>query len=49
MYAGGAGVDFQIKHWLNARADYEYQNWFGFPTSGLTPQVFTIGVAYHFR
>lgn len=49
MYAIGAGSDFRIKDWLNARADYEYQNWTGFPTSGLTPQVFSIGVAYHFR
>lgn len=48
LFAGGAGVDVHILRFLNVRADYEYQTWLSFPPSGLTPQVVTIGVAYHF-
>jgi Outer membrane protein beta-barrel domain len=48
LFAGGGGVDVRILPYLNVRADYEYQTWRSFPPSGLTPQVITIGVAYHF-
>ena len=50
MFAGGAGIDFQVLPRLNVRADYEYQDWLSGPglTNGLTPQIFTIGAAYHF-
>lgn len=48
MFAGGAGVDVRILPFLNVRADYEYQDWMGFPVTALTPQLVTIGVAYHF-
>jgi hypothetical protein len=48
MFAGGAGVDVKILPYLNVRADSEYQDWMGFPATGLTPLLFTIGVAYHF-
>jgi hypothetical protein len=48
LFAGGGGVDVRILPYLNVRADYEYQDWLSFPPSGLTPQVITIGVAYHF-
>ncbi len=44
----GGGTDFRVLPYLNVRADYEYQMWHGFPPSGLTPQLITIGVAYHF-
>jgi hypothetical protein len=44
----GGGADFAVLPWLNVRGDYEYQTWHGFPPNGLTPQVITIGVAYHF-
>ena len=47
-FAIGGGVDVQVKRWLNFRADYEAQRWLGFPPNGLTPQLLTIGVAYHF-
>ena len=49
MFAFGAGVDFKVKPYLNVRADYEYQDWLSFPPDGLSPQVMTIGVAYHFN
>jgi opacity protein-like surface antigen len=50
MFAAGAGIDVSVLPRLNVRADYEYQDWLSGPglTNGLTPQVFTIGVAYHF-
>ncbi len=47
-YSLGGGVDYRVLPYLNIRGDYEYQNWFGFPAHGLTPQLVTIGVAYHF-
>ncbi len=48
MYAAAVGCDLNVRPYLNVRADYEYQRWVGFPPNGLTPQLFTIGVAYHF-
>jgi hypothetical protein len=44
----GGGADFAVLPWLNVRGDYEYQSWHSFPPDGLTPQLITIGVAYHF-
>ncbi len=49
MMVIGGGADFRIKPYLSVRGDYEYQHWFSFESSALTPQVVTIGVAYHFR
>ena len=49
MLAGGIGVDYKLKSYVNLRADYEYQHWLGFQGDSLTPQVFTFGAAYHFR
>ncbi len=48
LVAGGAGLDYRLMKHLNARADFEYQRWFGFPQNGLTPNLLTIGAAYHF-
>ncbi len=48
LFAVGIGVDVHVTPYLNVRADYEYQRWLSFPPSGLTPQLITIGVAYHF-
>ncbi len=48
LFAAGAGVDYALLGRVNLRADYEYQRWLSFPPDGLTPMVFTIGVAYHF-
>lgn len=52
----GGGVDINVQRHINVRADYEYQKWFGFHgqisdsnSSSLTPQLFTVGVAYHFE
>src|ERR1035437_10858203 len=49
IYTFGGGADFRVRRSLNVRADYEYQNWMGFPLGTLHPNVFTIGVAYHFH
>jgi outer membrane protein with beta-barrel domain len=48
LFAGGAGVDYMVWRHLNARADFEYQRWMGFPPNGLTPTLLTFGAAYHF-
>ncbi len=48
LFAIGGGVDVRVRPYLNFRADYEYQSWRGFPPQGLTPQLVTIGLAYHF-
>ncbi len=47
-FAFGGGTDYAVLPWLNVRADYEYQMWHSFPPNGLSPQLLTIGVAYHF-
>jgi opacity protein-like surface antigen len=46
----GAGVDIAVQRHINVRAEYEYQKWFSGPglSKGLTPQLVTVGVAYHF-
>jgi opacity protein-like surface antigen len=49
MWAGGFGLDYRFKPSINFRADYEFQQWSNFPPHGLTPRVFTLGVAYHFH
>jgi hypothetical protein len=49
LIAGGVGVDYKAKPWLYVRADWEYQKWFGFQNSSLSPSILTIGAAYHFR
>ena len=53
------GVDVNVQRRVNVRAEYEYQQWFNFKgnvtSSGilgsgtLSPQMFTIGAAYHFQ
>ena len=48
MFSFGGGTDVRVLRFLNVRADYEYQDWLGFPPSGLKPQLVTFGVAYHF-
>jgi len=48
IYAGGAGADFKLGSHLRLRGEYEFQKWTSFPNGGLTPQIVTIGVAYHF-
>jgi hypothetical protein len=48
LFSGGAGLDYRVFPHLNARADFEYQRWLGFPPHGLTPTLLTIGAAYHF-
>jgi hypothetical protein len=47
----GGGVDIRLMTYLNLRGDYEWQKWFAGQvlTNGITPQLFTVGVAYHFR
>ena len=48
MFAGGAGADFKLGNYVRVRGEYEFQKWTSFPNGGFTPQIITIGVAYHF-
>jgi opacity protein-like surface antigen len=49
MIAIGGGADYKVLPYLYVRGDYEYQRWFGFLDSSLSPSLITVGVAYHFR
>ena len=49
LIAGGIGVDYKVKPYLYVRADGEYQSWFGFQHSSLSPSILTIGAAYRFK
>jgi hypothetical protein len=50
MAVGGGGMDIGVQKRFNIRLDAEYQTWFSGPgiVHGITPLVFTGGVAYHF-
>src|ERR1700730_5943615 len=49
LVAGGMGVDYKVKPYLYVRVDGEYQQWFGFQNSSLSPSILTIGGAYRFK
>lgn len=55
MFAIGGGADVKVRPWLYVRGDFEYQSWpsfrgtIGGPANGLTPELISIGAAYHFR
>jgi hypothetical protein len=48
IMAGGIGSDYILKPYLVVRADWEYQTWFGFENSSLSPNILTVGAAYRF-
>jgi Outer membrane protein beta-barrel domain len=48
IMAGGIGTDYIVKPYLVVRADWEYQSWFGFENSSLSPNILTLGAAYRF-
>ena len=48
LFAAGVGADFKLGPWLRVRGEYEFQKWASFPNGGFTPQIVTIGAAYHF-
>ena len=47
MFAAGLGADYKLGPYLRVRGEYEFQKWTSFPNAGLTPQIVTIGFAYH--
>ncbi len=49
IWTPGFGTDVELRPHLNFRADYELQQWNGFPPHGLSPRVFNFGFAYHFH
>jgi hypothetical protein len=48
LYAGAIGTDCKFGPHLRLRAEYEIQSWSGFTNGSLTPQLITVGAAYHF-
>lgn len=48
LVSGAVGADYKMGDRLRLRADFEYQNWFGFTNGGLHPQLVSFGAAYHF-
>jgi opacity protein-like surface antigen len=48
LYAGGVGADVKLGRYLRVRGEYEYQKWTGFTNGSVSPQIVTVGVAYHF-
>ena len=49
-YAFGGGLEYRAAEHIVIRAiDVESQKWPSFGRDGLTPIVYTVGVAYHFR
>jgi hypothetical protein len=50
LFGLGGGLDYGLTDKINIRAiDFEYQRWPNFPPHGLTPPLFTFGVAYRLR
>lgn len=49
IWTGGLGTDYRFRPSVNFRVDYEVQRWGGFPPHGLSPQILSVGVAYHFH
>ena len=49
LVAIGVGADCRLLRSFNIRGEYEYQRWFGFSPYGLTPGIFSVGLAYRFR
>ena len=45
----GGGIELRASRYVSIRAiDLEYQKWPGFPPSGLSPAVASVGAAYRF-
>jgi len=49
FWSGGAGADYRLNRSINLRVDYEWQRWGSFPPYGRSPQIFSLGAAYHFH
>ena len=51
LFALGGGADYKLRRSINIRGDYEYQFWHNGAglAHGLTPQLVSVGVAYHFH
>lgn len=48
LYGLGGGIDYNLSPRINLRVDYEWQSWLNVPLRNPSPQIVTIGVAYHF-
>jgi hypothetical protein len=48
----GGGIEYRLNNAINLRvADFEYQHWSTttIAPNGLTPEVLSVGAAYHFH
>lgn len=43
------GTDFALSRAFNLRAEYEWQDWLSVPLRKPSPQVVSLGIAYHFH
>jgi hypothetical protein len=48
LFAFAGGADINVQRHVNVRAEFEEQMWHSVPPHGLTPNMITIGAAYHF-
>jgi hypothetical protein len=48
LASAGAGADLRITRHASLRVDYEYQHWFSFQSSTLSPSLLGAGAAYRF-
>jgi hypothetical protein len=48
LIAPGAGLDIHFGRFTVRAVDYEYQHWFNFQNSSLSPDGFSSGIAYRF-
>lgn len=49
LYSLGGGLDYRLTSSINLRADYEHQSWLSVPLQNPQPNLFSVGVAYHFH
>jgi hypothetical protein len=50
IYTLGGGLDFHLTRSINLRlVDFQHQVWLNFPTQNFTPDVLSVGAAYHFH
>lgn len=48
LIAPGGGLDIHFHRFTVRAVDYEYQHWFNFQNSSLSPDGFSSGIAYRF-
>lgn len=49
LFGVAGGVDWHVLPAFTVRAEYEYQSWMGVPMRNPSPNLVTLGIAYHFH